>query len=134
MTRPAPVITADSEAFWEAARERRLVTQRCTSCGHLWHPPRPMCPRCHSLDQEHIDVSGKGTLYSYALLHHPQHPAFEYPVVAALVDLAEGPRLLTNLVECPTDEIRIGMSVRVRFVDADDDMAIPVFEPDPAPR
>jgi uncharacterized OB-fold protein len=135
VNRPAPVLTEDNHGFWDAAAEHRLVIQRCTSCGRLSHPPRPLCPNCHSLDQELVEAAGTGTLYSYALLHHPQHPAFDYPVVAALVELTEGTRLLTNLVRCPPDQIRIGMAVRVAFEPAEGDTAVPVFEPadDPAP-
>ncbi len=129
MTRPAPVLTDDNHLFWEAAKEHRLVTQRCTDCGRLAHPPRPVCPRCHSTAQEFIEVSGTGTLYSYALLHHPQNPAFDYPVIAALVDLTEGPRLLSNLVRCEPSDIQIGMPVQVLFEATADDMAVPVFAP-----
>ena len=96
--RPAPVVTEDSAAFWDAADEDRLVTQRCAACGRLRHPPRPMCPECGSLTVEVVELSGRGVVYSYALLHHPQHPAFEYPVLAALIDLAEGIRIVSNLV------------------------------------
>src|SRR6266849_363576 len=95
--RPAPILTDDNQFFWDA-REGRLVAQRC-SCGQLRHPPRPMCPECHALDQEVVDLSGRGVVYSYALLHHPQNPMFEYPVVAALVDLDEGVRMVSNIVD-----------------------------------
>ena len=64
----------------------------------LRHPPRPMCPECHSVDVEIVELSGDGTVYSYAILHHPQHPAFSYPVVAVLVDLDEGVRIVSNLI------------------------------------
>jgi uncharacterized OB-fold protein len=123
------VLTEDNQTFWEAAARHRLVVQRCTGCGRLLHPPRPMCPHCHSTELEVVDVEGTGTLYSYALLHHPQHPAFDYPVVAALVELTEGPRLLSNLVNCEPDDIKIGMPVQVTFVPTADEMAVPVFEP-----
>jgi uncharacterized OB-fold protein len=127
--RPAPLVTHDNQGFWTAAREGHLVTQRCTSCGRLSHPPRPLCPQCHSLDQEFVDVAGTGTVYSYTILHHPQNPAFEYPVLAVLVDLDEGPRVLSNLVKCPSDQVRIGMAVRVLFEPTADGGAVPVFEP-----
>jgi uncharacterized protein len=129
MNRPRPVLTEDNHQFWEAANEHRLVIQQCNQCGRLAHPPRPVCPHCHSTDRAFTEVSGTGTLYSYALLHHPQHPAFDYPVTAALVELAEGPRLLTNLVHCEPGDIRIGMPVRVTFEPAGEDLAVPVFEP-----
>ena len=129
MTRPAPLLTDDNKAFWLAAIEHQLVIQRCAACGRLSHPPRPMCPRCHSLDQEMAEVAGTGKVYSYAIIHHPQNMAFDYPVVAVLVDLDEGPRILSNLVGCPPDQIRIGLPVRVTFEATVDDMAVPVFAP-----
>ena len=125
--RPAPIVTEDSAAFWDAAGESRLVAQRCLGCLRLHHPPRPMCPHCHSLELETVDLAGTGVVYSYALLHHPQHPAFNYPVVAALVDLDEGVRLLSNLVDVEPDAVRIGMQVEVRFEPTVDDRAVPVF-------
>jgi uncharacterized OB-fold protein len=128
-TRPAPIVTDDSAAFWTAASDGRLVAQRCLGCGRVHHPPRPMCPHCHSVEHDLVDLAGTGTVYSYAVLHHPQHPAFAYPVVAALVDLAEGPRLVTNLVEIDPADVRIGMDVEVVFVPTVDDMAVPVFRP-----
>jgi uncharacterized OB-fold protein len=127
--RQAPIVTDDSAVFWDAAAEHRLVAQRCSQCGTLRHPPRPMCPRCRALEHEAVELSGRGTLYSYAVLHHPQHPAFEYPVLAALVDLDEGVRLVSNLVEVDPVAIAIGMALEVTFVPAGDDRAVPVFRP-----
>ena len=127
--RPAPIVTEDSAAFWDAADEGRLVAQRCAACGRLRHPPRPMCPECHSLDVEVVTLSGRGVVYSYALLHHPQHPAFEYPVLAALVDLDEGIRVVSNLVGVEPEAIRIGLPVQVEFVATDGEHQVPVFRP-----
>jgi uncharacterized OB-fold protein len=126
--RPAPILTDDNQFFWDAAREGRLVAQRC-SCGKLRHPPRPMCPECRALDHEVVDLSGRGVVYSYALLHHPQNPMFEYPVVAALVDLDEGIRMVSNIVEVDPHDVRIGMPVAVTFVPTAGDMMVPVFRP-----
>jgi hypothetical protein len=125
--RPAPVITDDNAFYWEAAAEGKLVAQRCGNCGVLRHPPRPMCGHCQSLDIEVVPLSGRGTLYSYAILHHPQHPAFDYPVLAALVDLDEGIRLLSELSDVDPADIRIGMSVSAGFAPTLDGMAVPVF-------
>jgi uncharacterized OB-fold protein len=86
-----------------------------------------MCPDCHSLDQSWQEVSGRGEVYSYALLHHPQHPAFEYPVLAVLVDLEEGARIVSNLVGVDPHEIHIGMPVEVEFAPTADEFAVPVF-------
>jgi uncharacterized protein len=124
---PAPVLTEDNHEFWEAANEGRLVTQRCRNCGRLNHPPRPMCPRCHSLDHEAIDLAGQGTVYSFSILHYPQFPMFTYPVIAVLVDLDEGVRILSRLIDIEPAEVRIDMPVQVQFIPTQDDMMIPVF-------
>jgi len=88
-----------------------------------------MCPSCHGLELEVLDLAGSGVVYSYSILHHPQHPSFEYPVIAALIDLDEGVRILSNLVGIPPEDARIGMPVQVRFEPTRGDMAVPVFEP-----
>jgi uncharacterized OB-fold protein len=88
-----------------------------------------MCPRCRSLATETAPLSGRGTLYSYAILHHPQNPAFDYPLAAALVDLDEGVRLVSNLVDVDPGEIRIGMRLTVEFAPTSAGGAVPVFRP-----
>jgi uncharacterized OB-fold protein len=125
--RPAPILTEDNHQFWEAAKEGRLVAQRCSGCGRLRHPPRPMCPACHSLDHQVVDLSGNGTVYSYSVLHHPQLPVFDYPVIAVLVDLEEGVRMVSNLVGVDSADVSIGLPVQVRFEPTRDDLAVPVF-------
>jgi uncharacterized OB-fold protein len=127
--RPAPILTEDNHEFWEAARAGRLVAQKCRRCGRLRHPPRPMCPSCQSLEYDLLDLAGSGVVYSYSLLHHPQHPSFSYPVIAVLVDLDEGIRIVSNLVDVEPGGVQIGMPVQVRFVTTRDDMAVPVFVP-----
>lgn len=129
VSRPGPIVTDDSAPFWSAAAEQRLVAQACTGCGRLWHPPRPMCPHCGSLHHAVRELSGLGTVYSYSLLHHPQHPAFEYPVIAALVDLDEGVRLVTNLVGIERDAVAIGVRVSVTFAPTAEGTHVPVFRP-----
>jgi uncharacterized protein len=88
-----------------------------------------MCPHCHSLDFEIVDLSGAGVVYSYSILHHPQNPAFEYPVIAALIDLEEGVRVLSNLIDVEHEEIAIGLPVVVDFRPTRHDAAVPVFKP-----
>jgi uncharacterized protein len=132
VTRPDPLVTEDSEVFWLAADDSRLVAQRCSACGALRHPPRPMCPHCHSLDFEPQELSGRGTVYSFAVLHHPQNPAFEYPVLAALIDLEEGVRLMSNLRGMGPSEVRIGMPVAVNYVPTVGGHQVPVFEAVPS--
>ena len=129
MVRPAPILTEDNQFFWDAAARGRLVAQRCRGCGRLRHPPRPVCPDCHSLESEVIELAGTGSVYSYAVLHHPRNPQFSYPLVAVLVDLDEGVRVMSNLVGVEPADVRIGMPVRVAFAPTADDLAVPVFEP-----
>jgi uncharacterized OB-fold protein len=127
--RPAPVLTDDNVGYWEALRDRELRIQGCADCGRLRHPPRPMCPHCGSLNKSMVLMSGRGTVYSYSILHHPQASAFDYPVLAALIDLDEGVRVVSNLVGVDKDDIRIGMPVQVEFADAKDGWVVPVFRP-----
>jgi uncharacterized OB-fold protein len=127
--RPAPIVAHDTEFFWDAARERRLVAQRCGSCGVLRHPPRPMCPHCNSLDIEVVELSGRGVVYSFSFVHYPQSPAFDYPVFAALVDLEEGVRLVTNLVDVDKESVRFDMPVEVVWAAAHDGYHVPLFRP-----
>lgn len=127
VVRPAPVLSEDNQEFWSAAAQGQLVAQRCSNCGRLRHPPRPMCPHCHSLDHELIELSGKGFVYSYSILHYPQFPMFNYPIVAILVDLAEGVRILSELHGVDPEEVAIGMPVEVRFEQVGDDVSVPVF-------
>jgi uncharacterized OB-fold protein len=130
ISRPAPRPTEDSAVYWDAVARRELVAQRCTVCGELRHPPRPMCPHCRSLEWQEQRLAGTGSLYSYAILHHPRSPRFEYPVLAALVDLDEGVRIVSNLVGVAPADIRIGMRLTVDFEPTTEEGAVPVFRPD----
>jgi uncharacterized OB-fold protein len=129
IVRPAPILTEDNHFFWDAARDHRLVAQRCRDCGRLRHPPRPICPHCHSLEFVIVDLAGEGVVYSYAILHHPQNPAFDYPVIAALVELEEGVRVVSNLVDTDPSDIVIGMPVTVDYRPTRHDGMVPVFRP-----
>jgi uncharacterized OB-fold protein len=90
-----------------------------------------MCPTCHSLEQQTTDLAGTGIVYSFSILHHPQHPSFDYPVVAVLVDLDEGVRMVSNLVDVAPGDVAVGLPVEVRFVPTRDGFAVPVFAPRP---
>jgi uncharacterized protein len=127
--RPAPAITEDNLFYWEAARDGLLVAQRCGSCGKLRHPPRTACPACQSLDIEVVQLSGDGEVYSYSLLWHPRSPRFSYPVIAILVDLAEGIRVVSNLVGAEPADVRVGLPVTVEFERCEGELAVPVFRP-----
>jgi uncharacterized OB-fold protein len=103
-TERARIVPAETELtapYWSAAREGVIALQRCTQCGHVWHPPAPVCPRCRSMSYEWIRSRGRGTLYSYTTVMHAAHPAIAaaVPYRVALVDLEEGPRVILALVD-----------------------------------
>jgi uncharacterized OB-fold protein/acyl dehydratase len=114
-TRPRPALTHDNRFFWEGIEAGVLRIQRCAGCGRLRHPPGPMCPSCHSLDWDAIESSGRGTLYSYVVAHHPPIPPFAYPNPIALVELEEGTRIVANLIGVERAAIRVGMPLRAEF-------------------
>lgn len=124
--RPRPALTRDNAWWFEAAREHRLLIQRCTSCGALRHPPGPMCPECRSLDWDTVEASGRGTVFSFVVNHYPQVAAFDYPLPIGLIQLEEGTRLVANLVG--TAEIRIGMPVTLVWEDHDEALSLPAFK------
>lgn len=127
--RPRPALNRDNAFWFEAALEHRLLIQRCADCGTLRHPPGPMCPECRSLDWGAVAASGRATLYSWVVAHHPPHPAFELPYLVAVVELEEGNRLITNLVDVTAEQLTVGMPLELRWLDADPDLTLPVFAP-----
>ena len=124
--RPRPSLNQDVAFFWEGASAGRLLVQRCVACGKLRHPPGPSCPHCTALDWEAVPMSGRGTIYSWVRHHHPAIPPFEpgHPVV--LVELEEGPRLVSELVDRDA-EIRIGAPVEVQFDEIEERFTMPRF-------
>jgi uncharacterized OB-fold protein len=129
--RPRPALTQDNRFFFDGAKEHKLLIQRCTNCGTLRHPPRPACGTCRSFEWDALTASGRGTIYSYAVNHYPQVPAFDYPLVVALVELEEGTRLVANVTGITPETVAIGMPVVATFEAFDDDLTLPVFRPDP---
>jgi uncharacterized OB-fold protein/acyl dehydratase len=127
--RPRPAINPDNAFWFEAAREHRLVIQRCTACETPRHPPGPACPHCGSFEWHAVESSGHGHVYTYVVNHHPRHPAFDFPHVVAVVELAEGTRLITNLTGIRPEEVEIGMPVVLDWLDADPELSLPVFRP-----
>jgi uncharacterized protein len=128
ISRPAPVVTADTVFFWDGARAGRLLFQRCTACGLLRHPPRPMCPSCRSFDWDAQEASGRGTIYSFVIHHHPPLPGFALPLTIVLVELVEGVRLISNLAGADHAAVEIGAEVEVVFSETVDDVRYPEFQ------
>jgi uncharacterized protein len=125
--RPRPAISEDTAFFWEGAKRGELLIQRCASCGVLRHPPGPACPACDSFEWDTVASTGRGTVHSFVVYHYPVIPPFEAPYVVVLVDLEEGVRLVSNLIEIAPEDVEIGMPVEVRFVDVDEDLTLPMF-------
>lgn len=126
---PRPGITHDSRFFWEGLRAGKLLIQRCRDCHHLQHPPAPMCVACHSFALGAAEASGRGTIHSFVVAHHPPIPPFSYPNVIVLVDLEEGTRLVSRLIGVDPDDVAIGMPVEVDFERVDDDLTLHLFRP-----
>ena len=131
--RPRPALTQDNRFFFDGAKEHKLLIQRCAACGTLRHPPRPACGTCRSFEWDTLTASGRGTVYSFVVNHYPQVPAFDYPLVVALIELEEGTRLVANVADISPEAVAIGMPVVATFVAFDDDMTLPVFRPAPPP-
>ena len=131
MTAALPVHDRSSEPYWAAAREGRLLIQRCTACKHVFGYARPFCPLCWSGDVAWLEASGRATLYTWSIVHVNDLPAFraDVPYVAAVVDLAEGVRMSTRIVDCKHDQLIADMPLRVTFRSVSDEVAVPVFTP-----
>jgi hypothetical protein len=128
--KPLPVITPEDKPFWDAGKRHELMLQKCGDCDTLRHPS-PICGNCLSMDSEWVAMSGRGKLYTWTVVHQRYHPGFaeETPYNVAIVELEEGPRLLTKIVDCPNDNLYIGMEVEVVFEDVTEEIALPKFKP-----
>ena len=130
--KPLPEITEDNRPFWEGCKQHKLLLQRCSKCGHL-RDAAPICPECWSADHDWVEASGRGTVYSWIVVHQRYGRAFEddLPYNVTIVELEEGPRLLTNLVEIDNADIRPGLSVEVVWDDVTEEITLPKFRPRP---
>uniref|UniRef100_A0AAU3H1I7 MaoC family dehydratase N-terminal domain-containing protein n=1 Tax=Streptomyces sp. NBC_01401 TaxID=2903854 RepID=A0AAU3H1I7_9ACTN len=129
--RPRPAVNRDNAFFFDGAKQHRLLIQRCARCAVLRHPPGPCCPACRSLEWDTVEAAGHGHVYSFVVNHHPRHPAFASPYLVAVVELAEGTRLITDLTGVAPEDVTIGMPVVLDWLDADPDLTLPVFRPAP---
>ena len=132
-TRPLPVKQPESDFYWEKAQAHELWLRRCNACGRAYFYPRDICPHCFSRDVTWERASGRGTLYAFGIVHRGPTPAFRdhVPYVVALVDLEEGARMATNLVDVEPDpeHVKVGMAVEVTFDDVTADVTLPKFRP-----
>jgi uncharacterized OB-fold protein len=134
-----PIIDAASAPYWDGARQGRLLIAECGACGTVHHYPRPFCPHCWSDDVHPLRASGTGTLYTYSTVYANDLPPFRerLPYVSAIVELAEGPRVMTTIEGAQPAALRVGMAVTASFrpVDADDPESpyLTVFTPSEEP-
>lgn len=127
--RPRPNVTRDTAFYFEAARGHQLLIQKCNACGSLQHPPWPACAKCGSYDMGHAQMSGRGEIYSFTIVHSPVVAPFKAPYNVVLVQLEEGVKVISELRDVAPADVRIGMKVEVDFVDVDAGMVLPVFRP-----
>jgi uncharacterized OB-fold protein len=129
--KPIPAVTPEMRPFYEAARRHELRVQRCRGCGVLRFPARALCSACLSTDADWVAVSGRGEIYSFNVMHQVYHPGFaaEVPYAVVLVRLAEGPKMISNVVGVDVRAVRIGMPVRVVFEQVSDEITLPKFTP-----
>ncbi|MGY0025258.1 bifunctional MaoC family dehydratase N-terminal/OB-fold nucleic acid binding domain-containing protein [Streptomyces sp. cg35] len=125
--RPRPVVNRDNAGFWEGVSDHRLLIQRCRGCETLRFPWLPGCNACGGQEWDTVQASGEGTVFSYVVMHHPPFPAFDPPYAVGLIELAEGVRIVSNVIGVPYDKVRIGMPVRVEFLRVDEELELPVF-------
>ena len=128
--RALPQPTPETQHFWDGCKDNKLLLQRCDDCSKVYFPPRPFCPACASRNVSVTPASGKGFLYSY-VIHHRPVPGFTPPYAIAVVELNEGPRMMTNIVECPQtpEALQLDMKLEVVFEPQTDSITLPLFRP-----
>ena len=134
-TRLNPVITLDAKFFWDRANQGELAAQKCSDCGEFRFPPRPMCPKCHSVKRDEIRLSGRGSVVSWIRPIHPPPVGFKEPPTVAIIELEEGFRMVSNVIDIAFEDITPGLPVGVCFDKTMSGRQVPVFRPaDPHPN
>ena len=128
-TKPIPVASTESGPYWNGLRDHRLVMQRCDDCGKFWFPPGVLCPHCGSDRSDWHEVSGRGRVFTYVVVHRVYHPGFadDVPYAVAVIELDEGPRMVSNVIGIAPDKVACDMRVEVVFEDIPGDMTLPKF-------
>lgn len=129
--KPLPNPTADVKPFWDYCKKRELRMQKCCQCGYIRYPPSIVCPKCHFTEDEWVKLSGRGKVFSFVIVHYMYDKAFarDMPYAIASIELEEEPRLMSNIVGCKLEDIKINMPVEVYFEDITDEFALPKFRP-----
>lgn len=128
--RYAPTPTPDTAHFWQGTKNKKLLLQRCKDTGDVYFPPRARSPFTGSTDVEVVEASGRAKLISYTI-NHRQHPSFETPYAIAIVQLEEGPMMMTNIVDCEQtpEALVLDMPLEVTFEEVSDAITVPLFKP-----
>ncbi|RJP16718.1 MAG: Zn-ribbon domain-containing OB-fold protein [Candidatus Abyssobacteria bacterium SURF_5] len=129
--KPLPDITESTKPFWEGCKAGKLLLPKCRSCGQMFFFPNHFCPECLSEDVDWIDSSGKGVVHTFTIISRPPSDAFaaDVPYVVAVIDLEEGPRMLSNVIGIPPEHVRVGMPVEVVFERVSEEITLPKFRP-----
>jgi len=129
--KPLPAVTEDGAPYWEGCRQGELRAQRCLACRRFRWPPSVLCPHCLAEGGEWTALSGRGAVYSFIVVHRPQHPAFftDAPYNVVIVELEEGIRLHSSVVDCANEDLRVGLPLEVVFDRVNDEVTLPRFRP-----
>ncbi len=130
-SKPLPIPDHDTKPYWDGCLRGELLLQKCSECGAYRHPPSPICSVCLSASSEWVQASGDATVYTFVVVQRAFHPAWEgeVPYIVCIVELAEGPHIMTNLTDVDPDKVHVGMPVHVWFDQASDEISLPKFRP-----
>jgi uncharacterized protein len=131
ISKPLPGVEEDNKPFWDYCKQHELRVQKCLECGKLFYPPSAMCPHCMSFKSEWVKLSGKGKVFTFVIVRQAPHPAFakETPYAVAIIELAEGIRMTSNVIGCKPEDVKIDMPVELVWEDVNKDFALPKFKP-----
>jgi uncharacterized OB-fold protein len=129
--KPIPVPSAESQAYWDGLRDRKLLMPRCDACGKYWFPPSLLCPHCNATNWTWTSTSGRGRIFSYVVYHRVYHPGFadEVPYAVAVIELDEGPRMVSNVIGIAPDKLACDLRVEVVYQPITDTITLPKFKP-----
>ena len=130
-SKPLPIILEDGKEYWEGCKRHEVLIQRCRDCGEVQFPHRTVCSHCFSTAVESLKASGKGTVYSFTTVYRAPIEGFEsdLPYTIVIVDMDEGTRMMSRIVECEPEHVSIGMKIEVVFDDVTADVSLPMFKP-----
>jgi hypothetical protein len=129
--KPLPILSDDNRPFWQATKKNELRMQQCLDCRHIRYPINHVCPKCLSEKAEWKQLSGRGEVFSYIVFHQVYHPGFakDVPYNVAMIQLEEGPRMISNVVGVPVDQVKVGDKVEAVFDPVTEDITVPRFSP-----